>query len=156
MDTSTILALLGGGVGFCGGICGFLSLIYQRKQTRLMQEQMEHGRSEEQTYTEWVVKYDQAIEALIKISPGCVFIAPAKSVAAMRVVFPDEALRRRIQRYLGRRKFFSNKFEPCGLSRELALSGFIQALIQEVLDLVEKFKREHPDWARALKLLRPV
>ena len=154
MDFTSILALLGGVVGLIGGITGILSWVNQRKQTQLIQQQVRAVLIQDERYAEWTRKQEQAMAALTKICAGTVNTGRGMQ-AALTVVFPDKDFRERIGRHLGHIKAFWIKFEPTKLSKEQLLSPVVQQVIQDVLDTVEKFKTEHPDWARATKLLPP-
>ena len=153
MDVVTLIALLGGIVGLVGGICGLGSLVYTIKQTRLLKQQVHADLSKDASYAEWAKKHDQAVDALARICTGTVNTGRAVQ-AGLPVIFPDKYFRENINRHLGRAKFFGG-FEPARLSKEQLLNPVVQQLIQEVLDTVDKFKKDHTDWARALKLLPP-
>jgi hypothetical protein len=154
MDISAIIGLLGGVLGLIGGITGILSWINQRKQTQLIQQQVRAVLIQDERYAEWTRKQEQAMDALTKICVGTVNTGRGMH-AALAVVFPDKDFRERIERHLGHSKGFWSKFEPTKLSKEQLLNPVVQQVIQDVLDTVEKFKAEHMDWARAIKLLPP-
>ncbi len=151
MHPATLVGVLGGAVGLIGGLAGILSAFYQRKQTRLMQEQIEGLRSRDSSYAEWTVKWEQAADALKKIYPGYVIVQPSTTTNAYGLVFSDQ-LRQRIEHHLGKKIFFTNKFRPAVLSKDELLNPAVQEVISEVLEAVEKFKKEHTDWSRSLKL----
>jgi hypothetical protein len=160
MDFSTFVAVTGGIVGLAGGIAGILSWFNQRKQTlvlqgqlEIMREQFRATRHQEGTATEWALKFDEAAEVLAKISPSVITTAPSTICEAYKYIFGDEDLRRRIEIYLGRRKFWFHTFLPAILGKEQLHNPVIQQTIQEVLDTVARFKSDHTDFARALKLL---
>ncbi len=151
MAISELVGVLGGIIGLVGGVAGIASAFYQRKQTRLMQDQMNDLRGRDTSYAEWTTKWEKAADALAKIYPGYVILQPGTSTNAYALVF-SEPLRRRIEHHLGRKMFFTNKFQPKTLSRDELLNATVQEVIIEVLEAVEKFMREHTDWSRSLKL----
>jgi hypothetical protein len=151
MTPSELVGLLGGAVGLIGGLAGILSTFYQRKQARLMQEQIEDLRSRDTSYAEWTAKWEHAADALAKIYPGYVIEQPSTSTPAYALVF-SEPLRQRIEHHLGKKRFFTNKFHAKVLSKDELLNSVVQGVIIEVLDAVERFKKEHTDWSRSLKL----
>jgi hypothetical protein len=151
MTPSELVGTLGGVVGLIGGLAGILSAFYQRKQTRLMQEQIEGLRSRDTSYAEWTAKWEQAADALAKIYPGIVMVQPSASARAFELVF-SEPLRQRIEHHLGKKTFFTNRFHSKILSKDELLNTVVQEVIVEVLQSVERFKREHTDWSRSLKL----
>lgn len=151
MEVVILIALLGGVVGLIGGVCGLIGLIYVRKQTRLLQQQVDTVLKQDTDYAEWAGKLEQAVEALTRICGRTVNTGPSVQ-AGLAVVFPNENLRKRIDRHIGHAAFWG-KFKPIRLSRDQLLSPVVKKLIQEVLDTTEKFKKEHTDWARSLKLL---
>jgi len=153
MDLLTFAALLASAVGLVGGICGIVSLIYQRKQTQLSQQLVKASQEQEQEYVDWSTKYEKVSDALTRIYPKVIFTGPSRGVNAVEVVFPDRALRGRIERYLCHRKGWWGRFEPAKLSREQVLNPILQELIEQVLEAIERFKAEHSDWARAVGLL---
>ena len=160
MDFSGWFANVGGAVGLFGGAAGILSWLNQRKQTKVqegqlevMREQFEDAKRQAGTATEWARKFDEAADALIKISPRQITIGPSANREAFAFVFSDEDLRRRIQIYLGRRKIWFHKFMPAILGNEQLSNPVIQETIRDVLNAVAQFKRDHTDFARALKLL---
>jgi len=151
MTPSELVGILGGAVGLIGGAAGILSAFYQRKQTRLMQEQIVGFHSRDTSYAEWTAKWEQAADALAKIYPGYVIVAPSTTTNAYALVF-NEPLRQRIEHHLGKKIFFTNKFQPKILSKDELLNPVVQEVIIEVLNVIEKFKKEHTDWSRSLKL----
>ena len=152
MLTSEFIGVLGGIVGLIGGATAILNAFYQRKQTRLMQEQIDQLRSLDTSYAEWTAKWEQADNALKKIYPGYVITQPGTSKNASGLIF-DDSLRVRIEHHLGKQTFFTSKFEPKVLSKDELLNPVVQEVITDVLAAVEKFKKEHTDWSRSLKLL---
>jgi len=160
MDFSHLAAAIGGVVGLVGGVAGILSWLNQRKQTSVLQGQLEVMREQFQTVkhqegtaTEWARKFDEAAEALAKISPSRITTGPSTIFEGYSYIFKDEDLRRRIEIYLGRRKVWFHGFLPAILGKEQLHNPVIQQTIQEALDTVVQFKRDHTDFARALKLL---
>jgi uncharacterized membrane-anchored protein YhcB (DUF1043 family) len=159
VNALTIGAIIGMVVGVVGGICGILSLFYQRKQTKamadqvkVMQDQLKMVARQEGAASEWASKYDQAAEVLDKLARGFVSTGPSTTADAYNYVFPREELRSRIERYLGHRRKFVPKFKPSPPTKEQLQNPVVQGTIQDVLDAVVKFKAEHTDFARALKL----
>jgi len=67
MDLLTFATLLASAVGLVGGICGIVSLIYQRKQTQLSQQLVKASQEQEQKYVDWSTKYEKVSDALTKI-----------------------------------------------------------------------------------------
>jgi hypothetical protein len=59
-----------------GGLAGMAGTYYQRKQTRLMQEQIDGLKGRDTSYAEWTAKWEQAADALAKIYPGLVTLNP--------------------------------------------------------------------------------
>jgi hypothetical protein len=164
MNLQGFVAVIGGVVGLIGGICGILSWLNQRKQTAVlqgqldvMQKQFQTVKRQEENATECAKKFDQATNALMKISPNNTLPAgPSGTIVdAYRYIFPNEDLRFRIETYLGRRKIFIHTFRPATLTNDQLQNPVVKQTIQDVLDIVELFKRDHTDFARALKLLPP-
>ena len=153
MSTSEFIGVLGGIVGLIGGATAILNAFYQRKQTRLMQEQIDQLRSLDTSYAEWTAKWEQAADALKKIYPGYVITRPGTSTNASGLVLGDSLLQR-IEHHLGKKVFYTGKFQPYkALSKDELLNPLVQEVITDVLAAVEKFKKEHTDWSRSLKLL---
>lgn len=140
-------------MGLVGGICGILSFINQHKQTKLMQQQVDSARSVDAEYAKWAGRFDAGVAALVRIYPGRVVTGPSDRRSAFELVFQDRGMRDRIERYLGRSKWWSGKFQPTILRKEQLLNPVVQQLIEDVLTGVEQFKRDHTDWARSLGLL---
>lgn len=160
MDFSSYVAVTGGAVGLAGGIAGILGWLNQRKQTAVLQgqldvmrEQLHAAKHQEGSAMEWARKLDEAGEALAKISPSRITTGPSTIFEAYNYVFNDSDLRRRIEVYLGHRRFWIHTFLPATLGKEQLQNPVVQQTIQEVLETVTQFKRDHPDFARALKLL---
>ena len=153
MKPSDVVGLLGGLIGLVGGVAAILSGIYQRKQTQLMQQQIRGLQSRDSAYDVWTEKWERAADALQKIYPGLVTESNITK-NAYRLAF-NEPLRQRIEHHLGRKVFFTNKFAPKNLTKDELLNGVVQEVIDEVLHAVEKFKTDHTDWSRSLKLVRP-
>jgi hypothetical protein len=155
MNFVTVLAVIGGTAGLAGGTASIANALYLRKQTRLLQDQINSLRSKDASYAEWTLRWEKAVEALGKIYPGVIPTTIGTSSSALGIALSQQ-LRQRIGHHLGKRVFFTQKFQPRQLSRDELLNPAIQDLIRDVLEAVEKFKREHPDWARGLKLLPPT
>jgi len=162
MDFQSFIAIIGGVVGLVGGFAGILSWYNQRRQNAILQgqlevmrEQLQTTKRQEGTVTEWASKFDEAAAALTKISPGSVQTGPNTVLVAYEAVFKSGDLRRRIESYLGTRTSWRHKFRPATLTSEQLQNPVVQQTIQDVLDSVEKFKTEHTDFARALRLLPP-
>ncbi len=143
------LALVGAIVGLVGGLCGIASLIYVRRQTLIMQRQLDDAESEKSGFVNWSEKYEQASTALVKIYSKLIYTGPSP-MNARDLVFPDGELRESIERHL-RKGWWG--FKPAALSREQLGSPVVQQLIEAVLASVDRFKQEHPDWARTMGLL---
>lgn len=152
MTASQLLGILGGVVGLVGGLAGILSAIYQRQQTKLLRDQINGLRVRDTSYDEWTEKWEQAADALKKIYPGYVITKPGTSTNAYALVFNDSLLQR-IEHHLGKKAFYTNKFQPKALSKDELLNSVVQEVVSDVLAAVEKFKKEHTDWSRSLKLL---
>ncbi len=102
---------------------------------------------------DWARKFDEAVEALAKISPNRITTGPSTIIEAYAYVFKDADLRRRIEIYLGRRTTWFHTFVPAILGKEQLQNPVLQQTIKDVLNTVAQFKRDHTDFARALKLL---
>lgn len=149
-----VIGLLGGVVGLIGGICGIISVIYSRRQTRLMEKRVQADRLQDAQYAEWVFNWDSAVSILKKTYSRTIQTKPyGPLVRAVQIVFSD-SLRERIEFHLGR-KGLLGRLDPKKLSREDLLNPIIQQVISEVLDAAGRFKKEHTDWAREIGLLSP-
>ena len=153
MDTLTIFSSLGGLVGLVGGICGVLSFINQRKQTKLIEQQFESARTVDVQFADSAAKFDEAVVLLDKIYSQSVTTGPSLQRRAEELVFPSRETRRRIERYLGKAKWLRRGFQPQVLTKEQLLNPVVQQVIGDVLSTVAEFRREHTDWARSLRLL---
>lgn len=160
MNFSTVVLLIGGVVGLVGGIAGILSWLNQREQTtvlqgqlEVMQEQFRTSTHQEGTAIAWAQKFDEAAEALMRTSPNRITTSPGSTTSAYKYIFKNEDLQRRIETYLGHRQILTNKFVPEILTKEQLQNPVVQHTIQDVLDAVAEFKRDHNDFARTLKLL---
>jgi hypothetical protein len=76
---------------------------------------------------------------------------PDISTNASGLVF-TKSLLQRIEHHLGK-KSWTGKFQPKALLKDELLNPVVQEVANEVLDAVEKFKKEHTDWSRSLKIL---
>jgi len=160
VDLPVVLSIAGGIVGLVGGVAGLLSWLNQRKQTTILQgqlavmrEQLQSAKHQEGTATEWARKFDEAAEALSKISASRITTGPSTDIEAYGYVFKQDDLRRRIEIYLGRRKAWFYTFNPAILGKEQLQNPVVQQTIQDVLDTVAQFRKDHTDFARTLKLL---
>lgn len=109
-------------------------------------------KTERQQLADWTRKWERAVDALKKICPGYVMTSPGSSTNADGLVF-SEPLRQRIDHHLGKKASFTGKLQPKALSKDDLLNPVVQEVITEELNAVEKFKKEHTDWSRSLKLL---
>lgn len=159
MNALTIGTYIGMAIGGAGGLCGIFSLFYQRRQAavmadqlKVMREQLDIVSRQEGAVSEWAAKYDQAAAALLKIGTGFISTGPSKSDEAYSYVLPDPELRSRIERYLGHRRSIFPNFKPSPPTKEQLQNPVVQRTIQDVLNAIAKFKSEHTDFARTLKL----
>src|SRR5713101_4553157 len=134
-----IFTIIGFVMGVVGGISGVFSVLYTRKQARVMQEELGRLLRQDNRAEEWAKKYDEAAALLTRIFPGKFPTGPSVMTGAYTYIFQSEALRGRIERYLGRRGFWG-AFQPTLPTGEQLQNPVIQDTIQQVLDLVEKFK----------------
>ena len=160
MSIESLSLVIGAIVGLVGGLCGILGFLNQRKQTAVMQDQLRAmneqlitARLQEDNVTQWAKRFDEAVHVLAKVSPEFISKGPSTWVSAYLEVFPDADLRRRIDHYLGTRSTWKWKFRPAAISREQLQNIVVQKTISDVLDQAAKFKTEHTDFARALKLI---
>jgi hypothetical protein len=100
---------------------------------------------------EWAKKFTDAIFALSNALPRTLSDGPAGFAALV----PDKETRTRIETYLiepERSSYSGATVKARTLSPEHLRSSAVQRTIQDVLDCVEKLKRENPDIARRLRL----
>src|SRR5713226_2845274 len=138
MDLTSLVAFIGGVVGLIGGVAGILSWLNQRKQTAVlqgqlavMQEQLQTTKQQEGAATDWARKFDEAVEALAKISPSTITTGPSIVIEAYAYVFKDADLRRRIEIYLGRRRTWFHTFIPAILGKEQLQNPVLQQTIKD-------------------------
>src|SRR5579872_7514646 len=149
MEWVNIGAVVGMAVAVIGGISGILSLVNQRRQTKVMQDQvqvMQHQLQmlarQEGSVEEWARKFDEAVGILIKIGPRNIPTGPGTAMQAYPGIFSSEDLKGRIERYLGHRRNFVRTFQPFSPTKEQLQNPVVQRTIQDVLDATAKFKVE--------------
>ena len=147
-----ILTIIGFVMGVVGGISGVFSVLYTRKQAKVMQEELGRLLRQDHRAEEWAKKYDEAASLLTRIFSGKFPTGPSIMTGAYTYIFRSDELRGRIERYLGHRSFWG-AFQPTLPTGDQLQNPVVQETIQEVLDLVETFKADHTDFARALGLL---
>src|SRR5580765_365365 len=144
-----ILTIIGFVMGVVGGISGVFSVLYTRKQAKVMQEELGRLLRQDHRAEEWAKKYDEAASLLTRIFSGKFPTGPSIMTGAYTYIFRSDELRGRIERYLGHRSFWG-AFQPTLPTGDQLQNPVVQETIQEVLDLVETFKADHTDFARAL------
>jgi len=122
----------------------------QKKQTRLLEQQLKEAKDLDKRVNGWYVKHGKAVAFLMKISAR--WIGPTTNINAFPEVFPEIFLRSLIETYLGGFSKISDRFEPSKISRDNLLNPVVQKTINDILESVEKFKSEKPDWAKQLDL----
>ena len=131
-----------------GFIITLLGWFNQREQTRLAKQQLKERKDLDKRVDAWYVKHGKAVAFLMKISAR--WIGPSSNINVFQEVFPEKDLRSRMETYLGCK--ISDRFEPSHISRDNLLNPVFQKTINDILESVEKFKREKPDWAKQLDL----
>jgi len=127
------------------------SRTYTRKQVELMQKQEEEQRRDRATEEEWAAKFDAAVSAVLKTAPTWTK-TPEAQVPTFALTFPDQVLIGRIERYLIEGSLHLRPVVARQIQATELRLPIVRETITQVLECVEKFKRDWPDEAARLKL----
>lgn len=139
-------------VGALGGLCGLIGLYYAWRQTSFMKQQLEMIRREQAVAEELASKFDEAVNAVLRVTPKFIQSTKGFTTNAYGLVFPDPDFRQRIESYLIEADIGRNRFHARPLSSDQLRLPVVQKTIAQVLDCVKRFKEENPIDAKNIGL----
>ncbi len=96
-----IIGVIGGIFGIVGGLCGIASLLYARRQTRLMEDDIRKRERDEKGDSQWAERHERLASQLLRINPLLTIQPPGlPSVCLYPSIFPDGKLREALQTYV--------------------------------------------------------
>jgi hypothetical protein len=116
---------------------------YTRAQVELMQEQERTRERERAIEDEWAQKFDDAVSAVQKVASAWTQ-TPGGQTNTYGLAFPGPDLVPRIERYLIEEKMSRGPVRARQINAAQLRLPIVQETITQVLDCVERFKREWP------------
>ncbi len=96
-----IIGVVGGLVGIVGGLCGIASLIYARRQTKLMEDDKRKREREETEDSQWAERHERLVNQLLRINPNLTIQPPGLPATCLYTsIFPDSKFREALQTYI--------------------------------------------------------
>src|SRR5260370_41321780 len=89
-----IVTIIGFVMGVVGGISGVVSVVYTRKQARVMQEEMGRMLRQDTRAEEWAKKYDESAALLTRIFPRKFPTGPSVMTGAYTYIFRSDKFAR--------------------------------------------------------------
>ena len=130
-------------IGSVGGVCGFWSLWYTRRQTLLMEKQVR--REEKQDVQDnddlqWAERFDRLARQLTRISPALT----VRDIMLYPSIFPDIKLQQSLETYIVE----VNSSKTCFLARnprpdELRRAALREA-VQKAEECIARFQKQWP------------
>jgi hypothetical protein len=93
---------ISGIIGAIGGLCGFWSLWYARRQTHLMQQQMQREAIHDKDELGWSERFERLANQLVRINPG-LSVKPSgyeHGICLYPAIFPDPRFREALENYV--------------------------------------------------------
>jgi hypothetical protein len=141
---NTILASIGIGLAIWG-------ITYGRRQFELSKRQDDDAKKQSKEDEEWAAKFGRAATSLISIGNKTISL-PTYNGMGYHIVFPDVELRHRIEAHLINQDFSNMAIQVRSLTSDQLRPLDVRKTIADVLDAVEKLKRENPKAAKVLNL----
>jgi hypothetical protein len=117
-------AVVGIIIGTVGGVCGLFSLWYSRRQTILIEQQIQRQASQDKEELDWSERFEHLANQLSRINPGLQIQQPGKSfvIGLYASIFPDPKFREALETYIvqvnsGRTQFSQRNPRPDELRR---------------------------------------
>lgn len=120
-----------------------------RRQTKIMEGQEARKLREDQGTEDWSKKFDEAVRELLAIEPKAFNDSRGR---AFLYIFPDGALRQRIETYLINADLGRNHFTARSVNGEMLRLQIVQQTIQQVLNGLRDFRENDPTSAGQLGL----
>lgn len=121
-----------------------------RQQLKVMQKQLGLTTSENKEKKDWADKHDRARALVLKTGKQL----PGVGWGYERVFWHDEILRHQIETYIVDKDLTARppRLKPRDIEPDQLLLPAVQRVIQQTIDTVERFKREHPEESAKLGL----
>jgi len=112
-------------IGAVGGVCGLWSLWYSRRQTILVEQQIQKQDNQDKEELDWSERFEHLANQLSRINPGLQIQPPGNSSFAITLyssIFPDPKFREALETYVvqvnsGRTQFSQRNPRPDELRR---------------------------------------
>lgn len=96
-----IIGAVGGIFGIVGGACGVASLVYARRQTKLMEDDKSKRERGETEDSEWAERHERLASQLLRINPNLRIAPPGvPEMVLYASIFCDGKLREALQTYI--------------------------------------------------------
>lgn len=147
-----ILTIIFGLFGVVGGICGIWSLLYVRRQTNLMEQDIQDRKKQDAEDDKWADRFENLSNQLRKINPRLQVKEPGVTNATWvyLTIFTDPKFRVDIENYIVQMNPSETLFLPRKPQAYELRSPRMRETIEKAEALILKFKQEHPTVAQHL------
>lgn len=145
MQNMAALTIIVGLFGVVGGICGIWSLVYVRRQTAMMAQDIGDRKKREEEDDSWAQRFEGLSRKLLRINPQLQVLEPGQKNPTWiyTTMYTDPKLRVNIENFIVAR--------DCGtlfLPRKPQPHEFRSAAMRETIERAEaemdRFIKEHP------------
>jgi hypothetical protein len=132
--------------GVIGGLCGIWSLVYVRRQTKLMEEDIRDRKKQDAEDTDWSIRLEKVSNQLRQINPNLMVQEPGVKgpTQVYPTIFPDPKVRVAIETYIVELNPSKTLFLPRSPQPYEFRSPTMRQTIEKAEMLIQKFIQEHP------------
>lgn len=132
--------------GIIGGICGVWSLIYVRRQTKLLVEDISDRKKRNKEDDSWSQRFENLQRKLLRINPRLQVQEPGntKTTWIYTTMYPDRNLRLNIENFIIEVNAPGNLFLPRKPQPHEFRSISMRETIERAEAEMEKFVHDHP------------
>lgn len=147
-----VWTIIFGSFGVICGICGIWSLIYTRRQTTLMAQDIQQRKVQDTADADWALRYEKLVNQLRNINPVIQVQEPGtnSTIALYATIFPDVKFRSDLQVYIVPLDRSQTQFVPKSPRPDELRSPKMREIIAKAEALIQKFRKEHPGGAHHL------
>ena len=146
MHDMAALTIIFGLFGVVGGICGIWSLVYVRRQTAMMAQDISDRKKRDEEDDSWAQRFEGLSRTLLRINPQLQVLEPGQKNATWiyTTMYADPKLRVNIENFIVARNDPGTLFLP----RKPQPHEFRSPTMRETIERAEvemgRFIKEHP------------
>src|ERR1700722_5144112 len=139
-------------IGAVGGICGLFSLLYARRQTRLIEEDLRNRQARDDEDRAWSIRFERVMNQILRVSPHLQVQEPGVHGLTMMYtsIFPDPVFRLAVESYLVQLDRTRTLFLPRSPRPDELRSKNLRETVEKAEFLLMDFRQKHPGAAHHL------